>query len=219
MKRFDLEALLKNKYNYLLVTEIIILLVYPFLSKIEDRFPIIALMLLIAIAPALWVGLSRKFFLVVISIGMLAFTFNVIAGFEIKELEDEGKLILLFLYALFFFMAIVIIIKKISSRKVVTTDTIKGGISVYFLLGLFWAILYRIVVTFNPDALSNIHEVDFDIYYYSFTTLTTLGYGDIAPVSTYAKILAIMEAVIGPVFLAIFVAQLIGLNIAQKMKE
>ena len=219
MKRFDLEALLKNKYNYLLVTEFIILLVYPFLSKIEDRFPIIALMLLIAIAPALWVGLSRKFFLVVISIGMLAFTFNVIASFEIKELEDEGKLILLFLYAIFFFMAIVIIIKKISSRKVVTVDMIKGGISVYFLLGLFWAILYRIVVTFNPDALSNMHNVDFDIFYYSFTTLTTLGYGDIAPVGTYAKILAILEAITGPVYLAIFVAQLIGLNIAQKMKD
>jgi hypothetical protein len=176
-------------------------------------------MLLIAITPALWVGLSRKFFRVVISIGMLAFTLNLVAVFGIKELAEKGYLILLFLYALFFFLAIAILITKMSSNKVITTDTIKGGISIYFLLGLFWAILYSIVVRFNPNALSNIHEVDFDIYYYSFTTLTTLGYGDIAPVSTYAKILAILEAIVGPVYLAIFVAQLIGLNIAQKMKE
>lgn len=219
MKRFDPEKFLKNKYNHLLMTEIIILIAYPFLSRINDIFPIITLMLLIAITPALWVGLSRKFFRVVISIGMLAFTFNLVAVFGIKELAEKGYLILLFLYALFFFLAIAILITKMSSNKVITTDTIKGGISVYFLLGLFWAILYSIVVRFNPNALSNIHEVDFDIYYYSFTTLTTLGYGDIAPVSTYAKILAILEAVVGPVYLAIFVAQLIGLNIAQKMKE
>ncbi|MHC5179147.1 MAG: potassium channel family protein, partial [Planctomycetota bacterium] len=58
-----------------------------------------------------------------------------------------------------------------------------------------------------------------DCYYYSFATLTTLGYGDITPVADYAKILAILEAVAGPVYLAIFVAQIIGMNIAQKMKS
>ena len=77
-----------------------------------------------------------------------------------------------------------------------------------------------IVWTFNNDALTNIQRetASFDCYYYSFTTLTTLGYGDIAPVAKYAKILAIMESVTGPVYLAIFVAQIIGMNIAQKMK-
>jgi len=219
MKQLNLEAFLKNKYNYLLTTEIIILIVYPFLHKIGAKFPIIALMLMIAIAPALWVGLSRKFFLVVISIGMLAFAFNVVASFRSKDLADKGMLILLILYALFFFLAIAILITKISSRKTVTVDMIKGGISVYFLLGLFWAILYMIVLRFDPDALSNIHNEGFDIYYYSFTTLTTLGYGDIAPATEHTKILAILEAVTGPVYLAIFVAQLIGLNIAQKMKD
>lgn len=166
MKRLNLEVFLKNKYNYLLTTEIIILIVYPFLHKIDVKFPIIALMLLIAIAPALWVGLSRKFFLAVISIGLLAFAFTVVARFGIKELADVGNLILLFLYALFLFLAIAILITKISSNKVVTVDMIKGGISVYFLLGLFWAVLYMIVLTFDPDALSNIHNVDFDVYYY-----------------------------------------------------
>ncbi len=221
MKRFDAEKILKNKYNYLLMTEIIILIAYPFLSKADVKFPITTLMLLIAIAPALWVGLSRKFFLAVISIGMLAFAFNVVANYrsEVKDLADEAILILLFLYALFIFLASSILISKISSNKTVTADTIKGGISVYFLLGLFWAMLYMIVLTFNPDALTNINNTNIDCFYYSFITLTTLGYGDIAPVSTYAKILAILEAVTGPVYLAIFVAQLIGLSIAQKMKD
>ncbi len=215
------ERILQNKYNHLLMTVVFILIAYPLLESTEAKFPIIPLLLLAAITPALWVGLSRKVFLPVITIGVAGFAFNTYAFFGHKELANETILILLILYAVFYFLAIAILMKKISSNKVISSDTIKGGISIYFLLGLFWAVLYMILLTFNENALSNIHEdaVAFDCYYYSFTTLTTLGYGDIAPVAKYAKILAIMEAVTGPVYLAIFVAQLIGLNIAQKLKD
>ena len=104
----------------------------------------------------------------------------------------------------------------------VSSDTIKGGISIYILLGFFWAVLYMIMLMLDPDALTNISSTEgtagFECYYFSFTTLTTLGYGDIVPVAKYARVLATLEAVAGPVYLAIFVAQVIGLNIAQKMK-
>ena len=177
-------------------------------------------MLLIAIAPALWVGLSRRIFWAVFSIGVLALLFNLIISVTAKELVEEGLLVLLILYAVFFFLASVILITKITSGTTVSADTIKGGISIYFLLGLFWAVLYMIALTFDPDAITNMQRATagFDCYYYSFTTLTTLGYGDFTPVSNYAKILAILEAIAGPVYLAIFVAQIIGMNIAQKMK-
>lgn len=219
MKRFNWDKFLNDKYNHLLMTEIFILIAYPFLQNTEVKFPIIPLLLLVAITPALWVGLSRKIFLAVISIGLLAFLINIFAYWGAKEVADQTALVLLLLYALFFFMAIAILMRKISSNRVITADTIKGGISIYFLLGLFWAILYMIALTLDPNALANIRNTGFDCYYYSFITLTTLGYGDIAPVTKYAKILAIMEAVTGPVYLAIFVAQLIGLNIAQKLKD
>ena len=215
------EHILQNKYNCLLMTQIIILIAYPIFQIFETKFPIIPLLLLIAIAPALWVGLSRKVFLVVISVGVFAFLSSLLVSWGIKEAVDETNRVLLILYAVFFFLAISILIKKISSGTIVTADTIKGGISIYYLLGLFWAMLYMILLTFDPNALTNIQKetAGFDSYYFSFTTLTTLGYGDIAPVVRYAKILAITEAVVGPVYLAIFVAQLIGLNIARKLKD
>jgi len=68
MKRFDPDKFIKNKYNRLLATEIFILIAYPILQNADAKFPIIPLMLLIAITPALWIGLSRKIFLPVISI-------------------------------------------------------------------------------------------------------------------------------------------------------
>ncbi len=218
--KINWERLLQNKFNYLLMTEVVILIAYPLLQASKTKLPIVPLLLLIAIAPALWVGLSRKIFLAVFSVGALAFLFNLAISFTAKDLADEGLLVLLFLYAVFFFLAIVILITKISSGTTVSADTIKGGISIYFLLGLFWAVLYMIMLTFDPNALTNVSKetAGLDCYYYSFTTLTTLGYGDIAPVANYAKILAILEAVTGPVYLAIFVAQIIGMNIAQKMR-
>ena len=203
MKRFDPDKFLTNKYNYLLITEIAILLAYPFLHKFDVKFPFTSLVLLIAIAPALWVGLSRKFFIAVISIGVLAFTFDLFASYR-QDLKDLGRLILLFLYALFIFLASAILISKISSKKTVTADTIKGGISVYFLIGLFWAMLYMIVLTFDPDAFTNVHGSGFDSFYYSFITLTTLGYGDYLP-QGHAKLLAATQAIAGFVYFALII--------------
>lgn len=218
--KMKFEHILQNKYNYLLMIQITILVAYPILHKFDNQFPIFSLMLLIAIAPALWVGLSRPFFIGVMSIGVFAFIINLFLRLGHMELGDEATLVLQVLYAVFLLLAIVILIQKISSRNIVTTDTIKGGISIYILLGYFWAVLYLILMSFNPGCLANINleTAGFDCYYYSFTTLTTLGYGDISPVTQYARILAILEAVTGPVYLAIFVAQIIGLNIAQKLK-
>ena len=79
------EHILQNKYNYLLMTQIVILHCLPCLFQIfETKFPIIPLLLLIAIAPALWVGLSRKVFLAVISVGVLAFLFQFTCVFGLQ---------------------------------------------------------------------------------------------------------------------------------------
>lgn len=220
--KINWEQIFENKFNYLLTTQIVILVAYPLLHKFDNIFPIIPLMFLLAITPALWVGLSRTWFTVVMSIGVLAFLVNMIVRYGNMEYRHAGILILLLLYGLFYFLAISFLMSKISSNTTVSSDTIKGGISIYILLGFFWAILYMILLTLDPDALTNVSSNEetagFECYYYSFTTLTTLGYGDIVPVAKYARILAIFEAVAGPVYLAIFVAQIIGLSIAQKIK-
>jgi hypothetical protein len=221
--KINLEHIFQNKFTCLLMTQIVILLAYPILHKFDNLFPIISLMFLLAITPALWVGLSRGWFIVVISIGVFAFLLNMLLRYGNMEFKDTGILFLLFLYGLFYFLAIAILMVKISSNTTVSSDTIKGGISIYILLGFFWAILYMTLLFLDPDAISNISSTEetagFECYYYSFTTLTTLGYGDIVPVAKYARILAMLEAIAGPVYLAIFVAQIIGMNIAQKMKS
>ena len=212
------ERLVENKYNRLLIALILLIVLFPFLQAIETKFPFITLMLLIAIIPALGVVLPLKPFFCMMTIGILAFIFEILIKYQVIPVSQKCLLIVLGLYALFLLLAIVILIKKISSRRVITSDTVKGGISIYFLFGLLWTLLYMIMLLVNPESFSDMLKPS-DTVYYSFTTLTTLGYGDITPVSTHAKLLSISEAFVGQVYLAIFIAQLVGLAIAQKLQK
>lgn len=106
----------------------------------------------------------------------------------------------------------------------VTADKIAGAISVYLLVGLVFALACGLVAMVDPGAYRSPGDLplgiggqdtagEYTFIYYSFTTLTTLGYGDIAPASHWSQTLAWAEAVIGQLFLAILVARLVGLHI------
>lgn len=103
--------------------------------------------------------------------------------------------------------------------KKVDADTIKGGICVYLLLGITWMGIYRLVYEFDPYAFSVQFGATWEFMYFSFTTLTTLGYGDITPVSSFAMMLTNLEAMAGQLFLAIFVARLVGLHIVNNQNK
>ncbi len=217
MKRLNREKILSNRYTHLLIAEIAIVASFPFLRALQTRFPIVSLMLLLAIMPALRVVLSKKAFIPLMTLGALGFLLEIIFRYNRFPQAENIQLFVLVLYAIFFALAIVILIKKMMERKVITADTIKGGISIYFLIGLLWMIFYTFALNINPDSISIAGNNTVDFFYYSYTTLTTLGYGDITPEGDIVKLLAIAEAFIGQIYLAIFIAQLVGLGIAQKL--
>jgi len=107
----------------------------------------------------------------------------------------------------------------------VDVDTIVGGICVYLLVAVGFALTYRLLIDFEPDAIvmagTPLAEVPGDasalparLVYFSFITLTTVGYGDITPRGELAQMLTACEAMIGQLYLAIFVARLMGLYMA-----
>jgi hypothetical protein len=69
-------------------------------------------------------------------------------------------------------------------------------------------------VTANPSQGTRVHFV-----YYSFVTITTVGYGDILPVSLTARSLSILEMVVGQIYLIVLIARLVGINITQSMEK
>jgi hypothetical protein len=104
---------------------------------------------------------------------------------------------------------------------VLTFDSISGAICGYLFLGLGWSIFYVLINDFQPDsfqidpALARTADAQHLLLnvmtYYSFITLTTIGYGDVVPMTPLTRTLAWMEAVSGQFYLAVVVASLVSL--------
>lgn len=96
-----------------------------------------------------------------------------------------------------------------------------GAVALYIILGLVWSVLYTITLEIWPDSLKGIeagpwHDNLPTTTYFSFVTLTTLGYGDISPVRPMAEVLVILEAITGMFYLAVIVASMVG---AMRLKK
>ena len=118
-------------------------------------------------------------------------------------------------------MAVFLILQDIIRTKHITADTIRGSICAYLLIGFFWALFYFIVASFDDRAFSQTaSEAEFyaRAIHFSSTTITTLGYGDIVPISRFATMLTNLEAVIGQLYPSTLIAVLVGNYTSQKMK-
>ena len=115
------------------------------------------------------------------------------------------------------------ILWHVAQQEQVTFDTIAGAVCVYMLMGLAWAPAYLLIEKIHPGAFDvpaawrvGPHgDLGPAMVYFSFITLTTVGFGDIKPAGPVAGGLVIVEAVIGPLFLAITVARLVGLHVSR----
>lgn len=122
----------------------------------------------------------------------------------------------------FYSFMIITILGYIFKEKNITSDVIFGSICVYLLLGVLWAGIFSIMETLAPGSFQTPEDMGakFSHFsYFSFVTMTTLGYGDITPLSSPARSLAVLEAVTGQLYIAVLVARLVGIQIAQSMKR
>jgi hypothetical protein len=224
-RHFDWEHFLANKYNHLLVTLVLLLIFSPTLSAKEQeyRFPVIPLILLIVLIAAMRTnfphGKFLNFFLGVVAVGFIS---NVMIYYLPAEYLDWKNLLSFLnqtITCVFFLMTVITLFRLLFSTRRVSADTIKGAVCAYLLIGFLWSILYALCERILPGSFVSTHNQDIKFVYFSFTTLTTLGYGDIVPVGRTAGVLTNMEALTGQIFLAILVARLVGLYIAAEMKE
>lgn len=122
-----------------------------------------------------------------------------------KAAEDLWKALLLL-------MAVVVVVRRVLAKREVTIQSIYGALSAYLIIGLMFASGYT--------ALEHLNESDFfaghqlantqTTQYFSFTTLTTLGYGDFTAAASGGRSIAVLEALTGQVFMATLVARLVS---------
>lgn len=109
----------------------------------------------------------------------------------------------------FYCYTLIVVLDYVMRWRCVTLDRVYGGLSVYLLLGLTWASVYSHLVQRNPESFL-VNYGRWDAMYFSFVTLTTLGYGDIVPISPGARTMASLEAISGVMCLAILIARLVA---------
>jgi len=123
--------------------------------------------------------------------------------------------------------AISIIVAHLFQRRDVSLNTIFGAIVAYLLVAVAFAILFELVLLEDPSAFSGIPQsvlgqgpkLGDTMIYFSLVCLTTMGLGDIIPVSSIARPLAVLEGVFGQLYLAVMIARLVGLHIVSEGRQ
>ncbi len=212
-----------NKYSQLLSTLIVLFLLAPILEEQVSSIllPVVFLVTIISIIRTF--NIEGKFLFLLLILTGTAFSVDAYTKLQVNY-EPEKLLVLLVetIYSLFVLAALVVINRQIFAEKKVTADTLKGGISIFLLLGIFWGLIFRLISLLEPNAFSSSGETNSvldSMFYFSYTTLTTLGYGDITPVSRMARNLANLAAITGMLYPSIFIARLVGLYTAQEMSQ
>lgn len=132
---------------------------------------------------------------------------------------NTGALLLTLVWLVY---ALAIIVAHLFRRRQVTVDTIVSAVVTYLLIAVAFMLVFQLLEIVSPGSLSGISDevrrnraslVD-ALMYFSLVCLTTMGYGDIVPVSGFARPLAVLEGVIGQLYLAVMIARLVGLHIA-----
>ncbi len=210
-----------GRFRFLFVSLMILVAVMPFLRQGALGAGILQMLFTLMLLSGLYAVSDGKRALVVAAVFagpalVLAWAGRFTAS---TALDGIGALLL----AGFLMFTATQIVKYIVRARRVTAELIFGAVCVYLMMGIGGALLFAVIDMWSPGSLrmpsgagSAVDDAtQFSaVVYYSFVTLTTLGYGDITPVSRLARSLSTMEAVTGQLYLAVLVARVVGLQIA-----
>ena len=221
-KNFEnyIQKLYDARFLVLLILLLFLLVLTPFLDKfIETRIlmDVFLTAIFIFIIYSIRLKRSQAIIAFVLVLPLIIATWSTYF-FEIKTLSMLTRIF----GALFFAYAAINILRIIVKSEKVTRETIFAAIVAYLLIALMWAFLYMILELVSPGSFSFPDKGSWGemmrYEYLSFVTITTLGYGDITPVTDKASALVIVEAVIGQIYLVVLVAWLVGMHVSRRSK-
>lgn len=210
MHRYLLQ-LTHAKYHFLLFFLVFFLISYPLISnhRLGDFF-YSATVILIFLSAMHAFRLSRRYIFALILLGTVMIGFT-LANTLFPDMPRFVPILDAFATLTFNLLLLIYIVNDFLTIDEVRADTISGAICAYFLIGLIFGYLFFIMGILNPDAFASDEPLSLEDYiYFSCTTLTTLGFGDIAPKSNAARIFSSLESMIGVIYLATTISRLVA---------
>ncbi|MGW8192834.1 MAG: ion channel [Desulforhopalus sp.] len=219
----------QGPYGTLLLGLFAMLIVYPFLGSHRSVSWVLDIIMLGVVFLSLRIIRGRGLlFTLLWIIGISAFLLSVLGrstGSQFTSLVGTG------IRSLFMCYLMIIIFRDCMHRNEVTFDTICGASCVYVMLGLAFGSLYALLEglspgafyikpsNVSPDSISQLSSIEFDLEYFSFIAMTTVGFGDIIPVNPMARSMAALEGMLGQLYLTIIIARLVGLEIGNHLQR
>jgi hypothetical protein len=198
-----------NEYGVVLAAAFAILIVAPFEQHGVRGLIVVLLGFLLVFA--MWTsGVNRYLMGVTIILSVASFATVIIN--DVRGISRGGEVAFSAVSAGLAAASIAVIVRRLGGHLVVSVRTITGALSVYLLIGLFYTYLYAMVGELRHDgffAQTGPHSPVVFLYF-SFVTLTTVGYGDFSAGSDVGRMLAVLEALIGQLYLVTVVAIVIG---------
>jgi hypothetical protein len=205
----------------LLISLALLFTVVPFVDEIQGGDVIFMFLLsLVLLSAVIAVSKQKRVFVIALMLAIPALGGRWMNHFRPVLVPPAFFLIAALVCTAF---VVVNLLRSIFRASSVNVEVLCASISVYLMLGLMWAMAYWLVdqltpggaFSFNPD-VGRPSMNGFSGFYFSFITLSTVGYGDIAPASRIARWLAAMEAMTGLLYVAVLIARLVGLYSSHK---
>jgi hypothetical protein len=198
-----------NRVLLLMVSSIAFIALLPMRGAIPHLTDSLEILVIVS---AVWVcATTRRALAIAVALGIPA---AVLAWISTPQVLSPLNVASLLCGAALWIYVVALMLLRILRTRVVTLQTLYLAVSSYMLLGFVWTAGYIVVELVNGGAFNipggSAEPVWVDLYYYSFVTLSTLGYGDITPIAGAARSLAILEAVSGQMFLGLLIASLVG---------
>ena len=209
----------KHRMVILLATILILIIGKPLLMGIFNYRFIPDVMLTIIFVAAIH-AISRRRMDVYVSLGLAIPMFACV--WSNYWIENNNILMASQIFGvLFVAFTISRLARFIFHEKEVTKEIIFAAVVVYLLMAITWAFLYLILEFFRPGSIAFPFDQSLDFYnflYFSCVTITTLGYGDVLPLTQQASALAVLEAITGQMYLVVVVAWLVGMYVSRRSR-
>jgi hypothetical protein len=198
----------------LLVALVLLFVSFPFVEEVKGGDVIVSILLSLVLLSAVLAVADRKgvFFIA------LVLAIPAIVGRWISHFRPDLVPPPVFLVAGLALIAFVVanLLRFVLRAPSVNTEVLCASISAYLMLGLLWTVAYWLVAQVTPNAFAfNTGPKEtmsgFNAFYFSFITLSTVGYGDITPVSRISRWLAATEAMTGLLYVTVLIARLVSL--------
>ena len=214
----------QNNFIYLTIALVVLLLTGALSLTIpmERGHNLLQFVTLITVFVGLWsLGVGQALSRLVLSLAGAIVVVSLIGEFvKVAGLDYVYLLITL----VFFTWAAWVTGRQALFTGSIDVNKIVGSLALYLLLGLIWSTLYLLLLEVSPTALNGVEDLKWNenfaiTTYFSFVTLTTLGFGDISPAEPLAAVVVFLESVIGVFYIAIVVASLVSARLTQIRTE